>query len=109
MSAPDPRLGNPEWSDNWTVGGGLRFEVMEAATRRVFIRQAEATATEVDSFEPPNGFGHALVGATRADMAFFARSPGAGHDGPVETVELGGRRFSHVARPIGFDTLGVRR
>ncbi len=105
MSAPDPRLGTPEWSDNWTLGGGLRFELMETATRRVFLCQAEATAAEVESFEPPDGFAHALVGAARADMAFFARSPGASHDGPIETAEIGGRRFSYVARPIGIDTL----
>jgi len=105
VTAPDPRLGNPEWSDNWTLGRGLRFELMEAETRRVFICQAEVTATEVGSFEPPAGFGHALAGAARADVAFFARSPGADHDGPLETLELGGRRFAYVARPIEFDTL----
>ncbi len=105
MTAPDRRLGNPQWLDNWTVGSGLRFELMETATRRVFLCQTEATAAEVESFEPPDGFGHALVGAARADMAFFARSPGANHDGPVETLELNGRRFSYVARPIGVDAL----
>ena len=105
MTAPDPRLGNPEWADNWTLGGGLRFEVMEAETRRVFLCQGEVTAAEHTGFEPPDGFGHALVGAARADQAFFARSPGADVDGPVEAVELGGRRFSYVARPIGVDTL----
>ncbi len=105
MTAPDPRLGNPEWSDNWTLGRGLRFELMEAATKRVFICQVEVTASELAGFEAPPGFSHALAGETRADVAFFARSPGAGHDGPVETVELGGRHFSYVARPIGFDTL----
>ena len=105
MTAPDVRLGTPEWVDNWTLGDGLRFELIEARTRRVFICQAEVTATELADFEPPEGFGHALAGAARADMAFFARSPGADTDGPVEAVELGGRRFSYVARPIRFDTL----
>jgi len=38
-------------------------------------------------------------------MAFFARSPGADRDGPVETIELGGRRFSYVARSAGFEAL----
>jgi len=105
VSEPDSRLGNPEWADNWTLGGGLRFELMEAETRRVFICQAEVSAAEHAGFEPPDGFGDALVGAARADQAFFARSPGADIDGPVEAVELGGRRFSYVARPIGIDTL----
>lgn len=105
MSAPDPRLGNTEWVDNWTLGDGLRFELIEADTRRVFICQTEVADAELAAFEPPDGFGHALAGLAVADMAFFARSPGADHDGPVETVELGGRRFAHVARPVGFDTL----
>jgi hypothetical protein len=26
----DPRLGNPEWVDNWTVGEGLRMEFIDA-------------------------------------------------------------------------------
>ena len=105
VTAPDRRLGNPEWSDNWTLGRGLRFELMETATRRVFICQAEVTGEELAAFESPDGFVHALAGAAQADMAFFARSPGADHDGAVETVELGGRRFSYVARPTGIDTL----
>ncbi len=103
MTAPDQRLGNPEWADNWTLGDGLRFELIEAATKRVFLCQAEVTAAEHAGFEPPDGFGHALVGAARADQAFFARSPGADADGPVEVMELGGRRFSYVARPIAID------
>ncbi len=105
MTTADPRLGAPDWVDNWTLGGGLRFELIEADTRRVFICQAEVTAAELARFDPPDGFGHALAGGAQADMAFFARSPGADHDGPVETVELGGRRFAYVARPVGFDTL----
>ncbi len=105
MSAPDSRLGNPEWADNWTLGGGLRFELMETATMRVMLCQAEATAAEVESFEPPDGFAHVLVGEARADQAFFARSPGADDAGPLETIELGGRRFSYVARPVGRDVL----
>ncbi len=105
VMGPDPRLGTPEWLDNWTLGRGVRFELTEIETRRVFICQAEVTATELADFEPPDGFVHSLAGAARADMAFLARSPGAGRDGPVETVELGGRRFAYVARPIGSDTL----
>lgn len=103
MITPDARLGPPEWTDNWTLGRGLRFELIEAETRRVFICQAEVTARELTDFEPPDGFGPALIGAACADMAFFARSPGAAGDGAVETVELGGRRFSFVARPLAID------
>ena len=105
MTTPDPRLGTPEWVDNWTLGDGLRFELIEAATGRVLLSQESATATEIASFEAPEGFGHALAGEAVADMAFFARSPGAEQDGPVETVELGGRRFSYIARPARFETL----
>lgn len=105
MTAPDPRLGNPEWSDNWTLGPGVRFELMETATRRVYLCQAETSATEVEALEVPDGFTLPLAGQARADMSFFSRSPGAAVDGAVETIELDGRRFSYVARPMGFDTL----
>jgi len=105
MTSPDPRLGNPNWSDNWTLGSGLRFELIEAETRRVFICQAEVTAEELEVFNPPDGYSQSLVGDARADMAYFARSPGADSDGPVEIAELGGRRFSYVARPAGLETL----
>lgn len=103
MKALDSRLGNPEWTDNWTLGRGVRFELIEAATKRVFLCQEEATAAEVDSFQSSGGFQHVLAGAAIADSAFFARSPGAEVDGPLETVELGGRRFAYVARPIGVE------
>lgn len=106
MSPHDERLGNTEWVDNWTVGTGLRFELMELATQRVFICQAEVATDELASFEAPEGFRLALAGEARADLAFFARSPGAGTDGPVTTVDLGGRTFAFVARPVGFQTLG---
>ncbi|MCP3938527.1 MAG: hypothetical protein GY708_24535 [Actinomycetia bacterium] len=102
---PDSRLGNAAWADNWTLGHGLRFELIEAVTQRVFICQDEVTAGELAAFEPPEGFGHALAGEARADMAFFERSPGSDTDGPVETAELGGLRFSFVARPVGLERL----
>ncbi len=105
LPAPDSRLGNTEWTDNWTLGTGLRFELIEMATQRVYICQGEVSTDELAAFEPPEGFGHALAGQARADMAFFARSPGCDADGPVETAELGGRCFSYIARPNGFESL----
>ena len=99
----DIRLGNQEWADNWTVGPGLRFELIETATGRVFLSQEPASAAEVASFHAPDGFAHILAGEAVADMAFFARSPAAVHDGPVDTLELGGRRFAFVARPVESD------
>lgn len=105
MNMADPRLGNPEWADNWTLGAGPRFELMEKSKSRVFLCQEEVTAADVDSFEPPDGYRHALAGAVVADSAFFGRSPGARVDGPLQTLELGGRRFAFVAVPVGFDTL----
>lgn len=104
MTTPDERLGIPEWADNWTLGPGLRFELMEIATRRVFLYQPPVTAAELAEFDVPEGFTHVLAGAAQADMAFFSRSPGADGDGPVEIVELGGRRFAHIAQPMGIDT-----
>ena len=103
--APDPRLGNPEWADNWTLGTGVRFELIEIATQRVFLCQQAVTSTEVGDFEAPDGFAHVLAGAAQADMAFFARSPGASQDGPVATLALGGRSFAYVAQPAGIEEL----
>ena len=100
MTAIDSRLGSQEWADNWTVGPGLRFELMETASRRVFLCHDPVTTAEIASFEAPGGFAHVLAGKAVADVAFFARSPGATHDGPVDTLELGGRRFAFVARPV---------
>ena len=105
MTGPDPRLGDPGLADNWTLGRGLRFELMEVETRQVLICQTEVTAAEVAAFEPPDGFVQALAGTAQADLAYFARSPGADRDGPVDVVELGGRRFAYVARPVGFKKL----
>ena len=102
---PDARLGSPEWADNWTLGRGVRFELMETATRRVFLCHDPVGTAEVASFEAPDGFAHVLAGEAVADAAFFARSPGAAHDGPVDTLELGGRRFAFIAQPVGFDEL----
>lgn len=106
MSAElDARLGNPDWVDNWTVDRGLRFELMEQATGRVFICQHEVTADELAAFETPVGYGHALAGHARADLAYFARSPQAREDGPVDTIELCDRTFAFIAQPVGFETL----
>lgn len=100
----DARLGDPAWVDNWTIGRGLRFELIETSTRRVVICQDEVAAEELRAFEAPDGFAHALAGAAVADQAFFSRSPGAEQDGPVEVVELGGRRFAFIARPVSIET-----
>lgn len=107
MNGPtlDPRLGNPEWSDNWTIGPGVRFELLETATGKVFLCQDAVTEEELAAFERPDGFTQALVGEARADLAYFARSPRSAEDGPLETIELGGRRFGFVARPAGMKAL----
>lgn len=94
----DPRLGNPDWVDNWTVGPGLRFEFIDG-DGRVWLCQEPLTKERVRSLQLPDGATPALLGEAIADVAYFGRSPDASVDGPLDTVEVDGLRFSFVARP----------
>ena len=101
-------LGNIEWADNWTVGDGLRIEIMNTATKDVWICQSLVTRERADSLAVPDGYGHALAGQPVADAAYFRRSPGAANDGPVEAMDVDGLRFARIARFAGLDPLDGR-
>lgn len=95
----DPRLGNPDWSDNWTVGSGLRMEVIDQLGQ-VWLCHEPVTLEQARSLVLPDraslfGPGHAV-----ADLAYFSRSPGATADGPLDTMEIDDLRFSFVGRPV---------
>lgn len=93
-------VGTPGWTDNWTVGREvLHGEVCDTGTGLVWLAQAPMTRSQFDALELPEGFVKTGIGESVADLAFFSRSPGASADGPVETCEIGGFRFSLVARP----------
>ncbi len=94
----DPRIGNPDWVDNWTVGPGLRMEIMDSGGR-VWLCHEPVTKERARSLALPNGASPALLGEAIADVAYFSRSPDAEIDGPLDTMEVDGLRFSFVARP----------
>jgi hypothetical protein len=99
---------NPDWSDNWTHGAGtLHMEIMHVASRSVRLAQAAATGVQYDALAPPEGFAKTGIGSSVANLAYFPRSPGADRDGPLETIDVGGVRFSRVARP-GSPEPGLR-
>ena len=102
-SRHDPRLGNPEWVDNWTVGEGLRMEFIDAQGQ-VWLCHEPVTEQRARALSLPDGASLALLGGLVADAAYFSRSPLADTDGPLDTMEVDGLRFSFVARPVGQRT-----
>jgi len=104
--ATDTRLGKPDWADNWTEGGGgLRVEIIDTATRAVWLCHAPVTYKRARSLPLPKGFSLSGIAHAVADLAYFGRSPGADTEGALDTIEVDGLRFAFVARPVGFDTI----
>jgi len=99
-SRHDPRLGNPEWVDNWTVGEGLRMEFIDAQGQ-VWLCHEPVTEQRARSLSLPDGASFSLFGGLVADAAYFSRSPLADTDGPLDTMQVDGLRFAFVARPVG--------
>ncbi|MEL7209584.1 MAG: hypothetical protein AAGK32_15335, partial [Actinomycetota bacterium] len=54
----------------------------------------------------PEGFAVSGVAGVVADEAWFARSPDASDNGPVDTMLVGDLTFARVARPLRFESLG---
>jgi len=110
VSATRSILGaDPAWRDNWTHGAGtLHLEIMHLTSRSVWLSQEAVTDATFAALVPPEGFVKTGIGASVADVAYFRRSPGAGCDGPVETLELGGVRLSRVARAAGAPEPGLQ-
>lgn len=100
----DSRLGNPDWVDNWTVGSGLRMEFIDARGQ-VWLCQEPVTQERARSLSLPDGASFALLGGLVADVAYFSRSPLADVDGPLDTMTVGGLRFSFVARPLASERI----
>ncbi|MCW5889512.1 MAG: hypothetical protein KIT14_03070 [bacterium] len=98
METRSPGLGNPDWTDNWTTGGHvLHMEIMSG--RYVWLAQGACSVEQYERLALPEGFMRTGIGRAVADAAYFARSPDADADGPVETMEVDGVRFARVARP----------
>jgi hypothetical protein len=97
-------LGDPAWTQNWTLGGlELFMEIMESATKDVWLAQRPTTPERYDAIRVPDGFVKSGMGRSAHDAAFFRRSPGAAFDGPLDTMEVDGVTFSRVARPGRFE------
>jgi hypothetical protein len=77
---------------------------MDLATGNVWLCQQAFTAEEYDALTPPEGFIKSGAGKSCHDAAFFRRAPMAEMDGPLDTIEVDGRTFSHVAIPGQVDT-----
>lgn len=98
MQTLPPAMGNPDWADNWTTGDlALHMEIM--AGRYVWLAQGPCTLEAYERLPLPDGFVRTGIGRAVADLAYFARSPDADGDGPLETMDVGGVRFARVARP----------
>lgn len=96
----DARLGNPDWSDNWTIGPGLRMEIMDSQGR-VWLCHEPVTRERALGLSLPDGASRSLLGEAIADVAYFGRSPDANVDGPLDTMEVDGLCFAFVARLDG--------
>ena len=80
---------------------------MEFIDRRgqVWLCQEPVTEERARALSLPNGASLALLGGLVADAAYFSRSPLADGDGPLDTMEVDGLRFSFVARPLSNERL----
>ena len=94
------KLGNPEWTLNWTIGRpGPYMEITELANRTVWLCQQPISYEEGKALKLPEGFVITGIGESAHDAAFFPRSPDATEDGPLETMKVGERTFSKVGMP----------
>ena len=100
----DPRLGNPAWVGNWTVGTGLRMEFIDRSGQ-VWLCHEPVSQERARALSLPDGASLALPGGLVADAAHFSRSPLADVDGPLDTMEVDGLRFSFVARPLANERM----
>lgn len=98
----DIRLGNSEWRDNWTVGSGLRVEVIDRFGQ-AWLCQEPVTKERARALALPDGASLFGPGQAVADVAYFSRSPGATVDGPLDTMEIDDLRFSLVGRPVAVE------
>jgi hypothetical protein len=91
-------IGNPEWDQNWTLDGlGFYGEIMELATQKVWLCQQSFTSEQYEALEAPEGFIKSGVGRSSHDVAYFRGPPTESMDGPLATITVNGRCFSHVA------------
>ena len=93
-------MGDRSYPYNWSnIGNQLAAEIMESATRNVWLSHQPMTPEQFDALSPPAGFIKTGMGFAAMDLAYFRRSPDAEQDGSVDTMDVDGRQFIHAARP----------
>jgi hypothetical protein len=75
------------------------MEIMEVATRHVWLAPEPITREAYEAFDPGPAFAKSGAAASPMDFVGFRRSPGMPADGPVRRRRIGGHDSIHVAIP----------
>ncbi|MGI9590747.1 MAG: hypothetical protein ACR2P8_05220, partial [Myxococcota bacterium] len=82
----------------------LHGEVLDPSTGNVWQSLEPLTREDYEAMPLEPGWVRVGIGRGAMDAHWFARSPGADADGPMELREIGGRRFGLCARPASAPT-----
>jgi hypothetical protein len=83
----------------------LHGEILDPSTGNVWQSLEPITREDYQGLPLEPGWLRVGVGRGAMDEHWFARSPGRGEDGPMELLEIGGRRFGLCARPASRPSL----
>jgi hypothetical protein len=78
----------------------VHMEIMEPATRNVWLGTEPITREQYGDFDPGEGYVKSGAAEAPMDLVGFRRSPGAEADGPATRRQIAGRWFIHVAVPV---------
>ena len=81
------------------VEPGLHMEIMDAGTRMVWQAMANVSQEDYETLVVEAPYQKTGVGVLAGYCSYFRKSPNADHDGPMETLELGGYSWSRCAQP----------
>ena len=99
VTAPE-EMGDKSLQSNWSnVGNRALGEIMELATRNTWMSYQPISEQQYEQLRLPQGFVKSGHGIGAMDLAYFRRSPDAPEDGPLQTMQVDGYLFMHVARP----------
>ena len=101
LTASRPRLGNPEWVDNWTVGSGLRMEFIDALGQ-VWLCHEPVTEQRARTLASRRRVALRCSGGP-SPMPRTSAGHRRDRRRPLDTMEVDGLRFSFVARPVGHE------
>jgi hypothetical protein len=80
---------------------GLHMEIIDTKTMQVWQTMANVTLEDDRTLTLEDPYRKAGIGALAGYCSYFRRSPDAEVSGPMQTMELGGHRWSHCAIPGG--------